>query len=77
MEAKYTATQLEHLRAMRLKIDMDTKILLASERLETAQKYGSDMPGSKALAIRDALELLQDALYLKVQSESKPGVDHE
>lgn len=55
--------------AIRLKIAMDTKILLAIERLYTAQSYGSDMPGSKALAVRDAMDLLNDAIYLKDISE--------
>lgn len=55
--------------AIKLKIDMDTKILLAIERLYTAQSYGSDMPGPKALAVRDALDLLKDAIYLKDLSE--------
>ena len=55
--------------AINLKIAMDTKILLAIERLYTAQSYGSDMPGSKALAVRDAMDLLFDAICIHGQTE--------
>lgn len=41
-----------------LAIDLDTKILLAIERLNTAKKYGADMLSSKHLAVKDAKFLL-------------------
>lgn len=43
-----------------LAIALDTKILLAIERLHTAKLYGEDMLSSKEVAVRDAKSLLDD-----------------
>lgn len=48
-----------------LKISIDTKILLAIERLQNALKYGSDMISSKELCVKDAADLLEDIKLIK------------
>lgn len=42
----------------------EIKIILEriKSRLETSQKYGPDMPGSKELRIEDAIELINNTI---------------
>jgi len=47
-----------------LDVAIDTKILLAIERLQTALKYGSDMRSSKIVCVNDSIDLLTDIEFI-------------
>jgi len=47
-----------------LDVAIDTKILLAIERLQTALKYGRDMRSSKISCVNDSIDLLTDIEFI-------------